>query len=119
VDPLTELINAAQSLLDSGLDLQAFLDWRTVAFLSLLSLLGPLHYYTKTFSRLTRDARPPSLLAGTGVLVAAREEICRGEGGLPDETSSASESNEPGHPKLNAQRGNWCPLCVVQEAYKG
>ena len=119
MESLTDLINAAQTLLDSGLDLQTFFDWRIVAFLSLLSLLGPMHYYTRTFSRLTREAKQPCLLAGKGVLVAAREEISGTESASGTAGFSPSETNEPKHSKLKPPHGDWCPLCLAQEAYKG
>ncbi len=72
-----ELINAAQRILDRGFDLQAYLRWKQIAFISLLSLLGPLHYYTKNFSRFTAEPNEKGLLAAKGILWAAKEEISR------------------------------------------
>lgn len=74
VDRINDLINLAQSLLDSGFDVQTFLNWETAAFLALVSLLGPFHFYTQNFKRLTSDNTPMGLLTGAGILMAAREE---------------------------------------------
>jgi hypothetical protein len=52
---LNDLISAAQAILDSGFDAQAFLGWKEVALITLLSLLGPLHYYTQTFKQITSE----------------------------------------------------------------
>jgi len=72
---LNDLINAAQSILEKGFDVQAFLGWKEVAFLALLGVLGPLHYYTRTFKQVTAAQDSLSLLAGKGILMAAKEEI--------------------------------------------
>ena len=77
MESLNELINAAQALLDSGFDVQAFLDWQTLAFLTLVGLLGPFHYYTQNFKRICSENTPRGLLAGEGVLVAAREQCLK------------------------------------------
>lgn len=78
MDSLAELISAAQDILDGGFDVSAFLTWKGMAFLCLLSLLGPLHYYTRKFSQLTQEPDETSLLAAEGILWAAREEISNG-----------------------------------------
>ncbi len=75
MDQINELISLAQSLLDSGFDVQTLINWETAAFIALLSLLGPFHYYTQNFKRLTSEKDAKALLAGEGVLMAAREEI--------------------------------------------
>ncbi len=72
---LNDLINAAQAILDSGFDVQAFFNWKELALLALLGMLGPLHYYTQTFKQVTSDQDSLALLAGEGVLMAAKEEI--------------------------------------------
>jgi hypothetical protein len=72
---LNDLINAAQSIREKGFDVQAFLGWKEVAFLALLGVLGPLHYYTRTFKQVTAAQDSLSLLAGEGILMAAKEEI--------------------------------------------
>lgn len=77
---LNDLITSAQVLLDSGFDLDAFLVWRELAFLCLLGLLGPMHYYTKTFAQFTKRPDEKGLLAGGGLLAAAREHIAKDAG---------------------------------------
>src|SRR5208283_3291246 len=68
MENLNELIAAAQAILDNGFDLSAFMSWELLAFLTLVALLGPLHYYTQNFRRLTSDKTPRSLLAGRGLI---------------------------------------------------
>ena len=80
MDYLNELITLAQTLLDRGFDVQAFLSWETAAFLALVSLLGPFHYYTLNFKQLTKENNPLGLLAGEGILIAAREELLKAVG---------------------------------------
>ncbi len=79
---LNSLINVAQAILDNRFDVQAFLSWRNIALLTLLSLLGPLHYYTQTFKQVTAEQDSQSLLAGEGVLMAAKEEMLKTASGF-------------------------------------
>jgi len=72
---LTSLINAAQGILDKRFDAQVFLSWQSLALLTLTKLLGPLHYYTRNFKLFTSERNERSLLAGEGILIAAREKI--------------------------------------------
>ncbi len=82
---LNDLINAAQAILDSGFDVQAFLGWKEVALVTLLGLLGPIHYYTQTFNQVTSEQDSRSLLAGEGILMAAKEEMLKSvNNGLPN-----------------------------------
>jgi len=74
---LNDLINAAQVILKTGFDVEAFLIWKEAALLTLLGLLGPGHYYTETFRQVTSEHDYRSLLAGEGVLVAANEQILK------------------------------------------
>ena len=75
MENLNELIAAAQAILDNGFDLSAFMSWELLAFLTLVALLGPLHYYTQNFRRLTSDKTPRSLLAGRGLIEAAKAQL--------------------------------------------
>jgi len=75
MESLNELINLAQFILDNGFDPQTFLTWKEAAFICLLGLLGPLHFYTRSFGRVTGRTDEKGLLAGEGLLIAAREEI--------------------------------------------
>jgi hypothetical protein len=75
MESLNQLISLAQSILDSGFDAQTFLNWQILAFSALVALLGPYHYYTQNFKRLTSEKNPRSLLAGEGILMAAKEQM--------------------------------------------
>jgi hypothetical protein len=70
---LTSLINAATVILDKRFDAQVFLSWQSLALSTLANLLGPFHYYTRNFKLLTYERNERSLLAGEGILIAARE----------------------------------------------
>lgn len=70
---LTSLINAARVILDNRFDAQVFLSWQALAFLTLTKLLGPLNYYTQNFKLFTSERNERSVLAGKGILIAARE----------------------------------------------
>jgi hypothetical protein len=70
---LTSLINTSQGILDKRFDAQVFLSWQYLALLTLTKLLGPLHYYTQNFKLFTSERNERSLLAGEGILIAARE----------------------------------------------
>jgi hypothetical protein len=72
---LTDLINAALLILDNGLDAQALVTWKEVSLVCLVGLYGPFHFYTQNFRKLTLPAGPLGLLAGKGVLEAAKLEI--------------------------------------------
>jgi hypothetical protein len=72
---LTSLINAGRVISDKRFDSQVFLNWQSLALLTLTKLLGPLHYYTQNFKLFTSDRNERSLLAGEGILIAAREQI--------------------------------------------
>ena len=75
MENLNDLIAATQAILDNGFDLSAFMSWGLLAFLTLVALLGPLHYYTQNFRRLTSDKTPRSLLAGRGLIEAAKAQL--------------------------------------------
>lgn len=93
IDSLIELINFAQNISDSGFDTQAFLTWKGMAFITLLGLLGPFHYYTRKFCQFTSDASRSGLLAGEGVLFAVREQFTK-----PDGSGKAIQLLERGAP---------------------
>jgi hypothetical protein len=77
IDALMELINSAQNISDSGFDLQAFLTWKALAFVTLLGLLGPFNYYTRRFCNFTSGSSRNALLAGNGVLEAVKEQLSK------------------------------------------
>jgi hypothetical protein len=80
MESLNGLISAAQRMLSAGFDVKTFMVWEALAFMALLSTLGPAHYYTQNFKQLASEKSPKGLLAAKGILVAAKEEILR-EGG--------------------------------------
>jgi hypothetical protein len=79
MESLNDLINLAQTLLVSGFDTDAFIHWQVLAFAALAGILGTNHYYTQNFKRLTSEKNSLGLLAGEGILVAAKEEIRKEE----------------------------------------
>jgi hypothetical protein len=74
MESLSELISLVSIILDGGLDLPGFSDWKNLSFLTLLSLLGPFQYYTLGFHRLTAP-RPVGMLCGEGLFVAAKKRL--------------------------------------------
>ncbi|MCA1961905.1 MAG: hypothetical protein LDL33_14065 [Desulfomonile sp.] len=113
--PLNNLITSAQVLLDGGFDVDAFLAWRELAYMCLLGLLGPMHYYTKTFAQFTRHPDERGLLAGGGLLTAAREHIVKTVTD-PAENTYAHGSLPHGRfkPWLLRQK-KWHPLTTLRE----
>ena len=79
MDSLNELISVASVILDKGFDLQAFLNWKKTSFKTLNAHLGPAHYYTLNFGRLT-EPNERGLLAGGGILLAAKELLDSSDG---------------------------------------
>jgi hypothetical protein len=78
MDSLGDLIVAAQSILENGFSVQDFRLWQELAFVTVLGLLGPLHYYTRQFCRFTTAPTARSLLTAEGILEAVRAEISSG-----------------------------------------
>jgi hypothetical protein len=74
MESLSELISLVSIILDGGLDLPGFSDWKNLSFLTLVSLLGPFQYYTLGFHRLTAPS-PVGMLCGEGLFVAAKERL--------------------------------------------
>jgi len=116
MESLNELIGLAQSILDAGFDLQAFLTWREFAFLCLLGLLGPVHYYTKSFVRFTHRPDEHGLLAGEGLLVAAREEIKKAAGAAHHNAGVTLSSSPHGFVPWMLRPKRWLPLLELRIA---
>jgi hypothetical protein len=72
---IDNLIEAGWNVLDSDFDRSAFADWRRKALDCVAALLGPSHAYTGYFRDFVDEAETKSLLAGEGILVAAKEQI--------------------------------------------
>ncbi len=88
MESLHDLMLTAATILDNGFDLQTFLEWKRLASALLLGILGPSHYYTLNFSRLA-DASSIGLMAGMGVLEAARQQF----GIRPEERAQPKDAN--------------------------
>jgi len=101
MESLNDLIASARAILDSGFDVDAFLTWRELALLCLLGLMGPLHYYTKSFARFTEKPDERGLLAGRGLLAAAREHVAK-TANSPSE--GASVGGPPPHDRFSLWR---------------
>ncbi len=74
MESISESVSLVSIILDGGLDLQGFSDWKELSFLTLLSLLGPFQYYTLGSHRLTAPSSV-RLLFGEGLFVAAEEQL--------------------------------------------
>lgn len=68
-----DLIRAAWGVIESDFDEAAFLKWRKKALSCFTDILGPDHPYTLSFQDYVQQAEALSVLAGKGLLVAARE----------------------------------------------
>jgi hypothetical protein len=113
MESLSDLINAAQAILDAGFDVQAFISWKGLAFVSLLSILGPMNYYTIKFCRSTAEADPKSLLTAYGILSAAKEQISRRTCDSSSKADSeASESGTNFVPWVSRPK-KWWPMSLL------
>jgi hypothetical protein len=102
MDFLTDLINAAWLMLDNGFDPHAFLTWKEVALVCLIGLLGPFHFYTQNFRRLTAEPGPRGLLAGDGVLEAVKSEISVRPVDVPPNACRVTVNDQWCHNKLRS-----------------
>lgn len=74
---IDDLINAGWEVLDGGFRESSYAEWKEKAYGCLEALLGPKHYYTVSLTTRVTQARETNLLAGTGILSAARDLIFR------------------------------------------
>ncbi|MGO9567408.1 MAG: hypothetical protein ACLP5H_07710 [Desulfomonilaceae bacterium] len=74
MESLSELISLVSIICGGEFDLQGFLYWKELSFLTLLSLFGPLNYCTLSFHRLTVP-NAFGLLCGGGLHVAAKDRL--------------------------------------------
>lgn len=72
---IDDLIQAGWHVLDTDFDEKAFQNWKIQAFNCLTALLGPEHTYTQRFKDYVRQSDQKQVMAGGGLLVAAKEEI--------------------------------------------
>ncbi len=77
--PIDDLIRAGWEVIESDYHAVAFQNWRRKAFDCLVELMGPDHTYTQYFEHHIRQYEKKDLLAGTGILSAAREEMVNGK----------------------------------------
>lgn len=78
-----DLMQAAWEVIESDFDEAAFMTWRKQALLFLSDLVGADHPYTLSFQDYVQHAEALSVLAGKGLLVAAREQSATEESALP------------------------------------
>ena len=71
---IDELIKAGWEVVDSDYDPVAFQHWRLKAFECLTAMFGPGHVYTKYFRDFVQQGRRTNVLAGGGVLTAAKQQ---------------------------------------------
>jgi hypothetical protein len=72
---IDDLIKAGWGVVDSNFHPAAFHHWRREAFYCLKALLGPDHPYTEYFKNNVRKAEQNNVLAGGGILTAAKETM--------------------------------------------
>jgi hypothetical protein len=114
MESLNELINLAQFILDNGFDPQTFLTWKEAAFICLLGLPGPLHFYTRSFGRDTGRTDEKGLLPGEGLLIAAREETV---GAVTNSSAPSGGTVSPSSHQFLAwfnRPQKWLPLRFLQ-----
>lgn len=70
---IDDLIEAGWCVLDTYFSEAAFQNWRERALVCLTDLLGPEHVYVQQFNDCLRQSEKLNLMAGAGVLVAAKE----------------------------------------------
>lgn len=76
---LDDLIKAGWSVIESNFEPDAFLNWRKRALDCVTILVGPDHPYARYFDAFVVKEAMTSLLAGAGILEAAREQVVAGK----------------------------------------
>jgi len=71
---IDELIKAGWEVVDSDFDAVAFQHWRLKAFECLNAMFGSDHVYTKYFRDFVQQGSTSNVLAGGGVLTAAKQQ---------------------------------------------
>jgi len=74
---IDDLIKAGWEVLAGDFQESAYAEWKQRAYCCLEALLGPRHYYTVSLTTRVTQAQETNLLAGTGILTAARDLIFR------------------------------------------
>ncbi len=73
---IKQLIIAADTLLKTNVDVDAFRSWEKSSLLALVALLGPLHYYTENFGLFTREKKPSGPAGWNGDSDSGPRTIC-------------------------------------------
>lgn len=74
---LDDLIRVGWHALTESKDGDAFVPWKEKSIGCLAKLVGPDHQYTRWFRDFVQQFDDSSILAGAGLLTAAREEVRR------------------------------------------
>jgi hypothetical protein len=74
---LDDLIETAWRVVNTDFDTRAIYQWKKQAFDFLSENLGSDHYYTQYFKNCVEELEQENLLAGGGILTAAKEEMRR------------------------------------------
>jgi hypothetical protein len=93
---IDDLIEAGWGVLHSDFDPVAFQHWRSEAFACLNAVVGPDHVYTRHFANFVRQGGSADLLAGGGILSAAKEQMAGNEqAGKPAKANGNVRSVSP------------------------
>jgi len=74
---IDDLIKAGWDVLESDFDTAAFRTWKKQVRNCLAALGGPDHTYTRYFEDYVKQAEEMNVLAGAGILAAAKEQIVK------------------------------------------
>jgi|SRR5271157_3445830 len=74
---IDELIKAGWDVIESDFDTAAFLNWKKQARDCIAALVGPDHTYMRKFEDYVKGAEATSVLAGGGILIAAKEQMAK------------------------------------------
>lgn len=74
---IDDLIEIARNAAEEHVDRSAIGKWKLEAMAYLIEHFGRDHHYTQCFEAYVRDTERENLLAGGGLLTAAKEEISK------------------------------------------
>jgi len=94
---IDDLIVAGWCVLNSNFDAAAFAIWRRKALDCVTALVGPSHTYARYFKDFVEKADTKSVLAGEGILIAAKEQLAISDFALRDNemTGQGKRFNRP------------------------
>jgi uncharacterized protein (DUF2164 family) len=79
VQKINDLIEAGWNVMEEDFDIRAVCRWKREAVEFLADEFGPDHYYTQYFKNNIRKLERQNILAGGGILTAAKEVISRND----------------------------------------